>query len=97
MKTPDRVKILHVISGLGIGGAERLLLWAARYHDRERYPLGVVSLMSGGELAPEISDTGVPLVELGQRKGRLTPGGFTKLLRVLSRFQPQIRRVGSRC
>ncbi|UCF88775.1 MAG: glycosyltransferase [bacterium] len=90
MKTSDRVEVLHVISGLGVGGAERLLLWAARYHDRERYPLGIVSLMSGCELAPRIRDTGVPLVELGQRRGRLTPAGFKRLLRELRRFKPKI-------
>lgn len=86
----DRVRVLHVISGLGVGGAERLLLWAARYHDRERYPLGVISLMSGGELADQIHETGVPLVELGQKKGRLTPGGLIRLLGQIRRFRPQI-------
>ena len=46
-----RIGILHVISGLGLGGAERMLLWSARYHDRDLVRMGVVSLMSDGELA----------------------------------------------
>lgn len=90
MDTESEVRVLHIISGLGVGGAERLLLWAARYHDRERYPMGIISLMSGGELAPEIRATGVPLVELGQKKGRLTPQGFRDFLTQVRRFRPQI-------
>ncbi len=90
MKAPVRVKVLHVISGLGVGGAERLLLWAAQYHDRDRYPMGVVSLMSGGEFAEGIREAGVPVMELGQRRGRLTPKGFTGLMGEVGRTRPLI-------
>ncbi|MDF1535205.1 MAG: glycosyltransferase [bacterium] len=87
---PGRVKVLHIISGLGVGGAERLLLWAAKYHDRDKYPIGVVSMMSGGELATEIRDSGVPVVELGQAKGRLTPAGFRNLLSTVASVRPEV-------
>lgn len=90
MKLPVRTRVLHVISGLEVGGAQRLLLWAARHHDRERYPMGVVSLMSGGEFAEGIRQAGVPVAELGQRRGRLTPRGLNKLVREISRTRPQI-------
>jgi glycosyltransferase involved in cell wall biosynthesis len=85
-----RVKVLHVISGLGIGGAERLLQWTARYHDRDRYPVGVVSLLSGGELASDIRDAEVPLLELGQNKGALTPAGFQALRSAIASFNPVV-------
>jgi glycosyltransferase involved in cell wall biosynthesis len=85
-----RVRVVHVISGLGVGGAERLVLLAARYHDRKRYPLSVVSLMSGGELAPEVRETGVPVLELGQERGRLTPAGFRSLLSAVKGFGPEL-------
>jgi glycosyltransferase involved in cell wall biosynthesis len=85
-----RVRVLHVISGLGIGGAERLLQWTARYHDRDRYPVGVVSLLSGGELASEIRDAGVPLLELGQKRGALTPAGFQALRSAIASFSPEV-------
>ena len=84
------VRALHIISGLGIGGAERLLLWAARYHDRDRYPIGIVSLMSGGELAAGIRDAGVPVVELGQKRGRLTPAGFRMLRSTVAEIRPEV-------
>jgi glycosyltransferase involved in cell wall biosynthesis len=86
----SRVRVVHVISGLGLGGAERLLLWAARYHDRERYPLAVVSLMSGGELAPEIRNAGVPVLELGQERGRLALSGFRALISAINGFGPDV-------
>ncbi len=46
--------------------------------------------MSGGQFAEGIRQTGVQVVELGQRRGRLTPGGFMKLLREISRTRPLI-------
>lgn len=90
MKIPQGVKVLHVISGLDVGGAQRLLLYAARYHDRDRYPMGVVSLLSGGEFAEGIRQTGVPVVELGQRRGRLTPRGFKRLMAEVGAERPLI-------
>lgn len=84
------LKVLHLISGLGIGGAERLLLWAARYHDRERYPLGIISLMSDGELAGDIRETGVPVMEMHQKRGRFTISAFKDLLSRISDIGPLI-------
>jgi len=82
--------VLHLISGLGVGGAERLLLWAARHHDRDRFPMGIVSLMSGGELAEDIRATRVPMVELGQKRGRFSLSAFHRLFAEIRRFQPLI-------
>lgn len=90
MKVPQNVKVLHVISGLEVGGAQRLLLWAARYHDRDRYPMGVISLLSGGEFAEGIRQSGVPVLELGQRRGRLTASGFKRLMAEVGRVRPLI-------
>jgi glycosyltransferase involved in cell wall biosynthesis len=88
MGADARVGVLHIISGLTLGGAERMLLWSARAHDRERFRLGVVSLSSGGPLAEPIRAAGVPVVELGWR-----PAGVR--MRDLSRLLSQVRRFSS--
>jgi len=85
-----RIGVLHVISGLGLGGAERMLLWSARYHDRDLIRMGVVSLMSGGELADEIRREDVDVYELGQGRGRMSFSSFTRLLNIISVFRPRI-------
>lgn len=85
-----RIGVLHVISGLGLGGAERMLLWSARSHDRDLIRMGVVSLMSGGELADEIRREDVDVYELGQDRGRLSFSSFRRLLNIISIFNPRI-------
>ena len=89
MKTENRLGVLHLISGLEIGGAEKMLLWAARQHDRGVVRLCVVSLMSGGSLASEIRREGVEVLELAQRRGRLSPGAFLKLVKAARSFGPR--------
>ncbi len=89
MKTENRLGVLHLISGLDIGGAEKMLVWTARHHDREGIRLCVVSLMSGGSLAQDIRREEVEVLELGQRRGRLSPGAFFKLVKAARSFNPR--------
>jgi glycosyltransferase involved in cell wall biosynthesis len=88
MEASDHVKVLHVISGLDLGGAERMLLWSARYHDRRSFRLMVVSLMSSGPLADPIRREGVQVLELGQKRGRLSAAGFFGLLKIARGYAP---------
>jgi glycosyltransferase involved in cell wall biosynthesis len=89
METDSRLGVLHLISGLEVGGAEKMLLWTARHHDRKVIRICVVSLMSGGSLAPDIRREGVEVLELGQRKGRLSPGAIFKLIKLARSFEPR--------
>jgi glycosyltransferase involved in cell wall biosynthesis len=89
-KTEERIRILHLISGLDMGGAEKMLLWSARYHDRQSFHITVVSLMSGGVLADFIRHEGVEVHEMGQRRGRLSARSFLALLRTIRGFAPTI-------
>ena len=90
METDRRIGVLHVISGLGLGGAEKMLLWSARHHDRDLVRMGVVSLMSDGDLAGEVRRTGVRVYELGQRRGRLSLSSFQRLMKIIREFRPRI-------
>ena len=90
METDGRIGVLHVISGLGLGGAERMLLWSARYHDRNLVRMGVVSLMSGGELANDIRREQVEVYELGQGRGSLSLLSFTRLMTIVREFRPRV-------
>ncbi|GBE15300.1 putative teichuronic acid biosynthesis glycosyltransferase TuaC [bacterium BMS3Abin14] len=88
--TDDRIGVLHIISGLTVGGAERMLVWMARYHDRSRFRVGVVSLMSGGGFAHAIRCEDVPVFELGQRRGRLSVSGLRSLFSIAKEFDPEV-------
>ena len=90
METEGRIGVLHLISGLGMGGAERMLLWTARHFDRDSFDLVIVSLMSGGVLAPLVRAEGVRVVEMGQRRGRLSLMVIWKLIRLSRSLTPRI-------
>lgn len=56
------VRVLHVITGLGIGGAELQLYELVR---RSRHECEVVTLYNPGEVAGMISEAGIPVHDLG--------------------------------
>lgn len=80
--------VLHVIAGLGIGGAERMLaslVAAPRVAPHRRI---VVDLMAGGALAPEIRAAGVEVRELGLAGPLSVPRVVSTLARILRETRP---------
>ena len=65
-----KLKILHLITRLPIGGAERLLLDVLRSLDSTRFESEVCCIQGRGELANEVEEMGIILHDLGrmQRK-----------------------------
>jgi glycosyltransferase involved in cell wall biosynthesis len=76
-------RVLWLIKGLGLGGAERLMVSMASRFDRERFELEVAHLLPDSEFAPALHRLGIPItclearseVELGW------PRGLRRLLR----------------
>ncbi len=90
----SRIRILHLITGLGLGGAET---WLARLVSRlpaERFECRVVSLLplSGehGALAGRIRACGVPVHSLHMARGVPGPAGMLRLLALLRQWRPQV-------
>ncbi|HEY7608937.1 MAG TPA: glycosyltransferase [Alphaproteobacteria bacterium] len=80
--------VLHVIAGLGIGGAERMLaaLVTAKRHDP--HPQIVVDLLANGGLAAEIRAAGVPVHELGLAGPLGAPRAISALARLIGETKP---------
>jgi glycosyltransferase involved in cell wall biosynthesis len=57
--------VVHVITGLGLGGAEMMLYKVLAQMDRERFSAEVVSLSSAADLRPAIEALDVPVTMLG--------------------------------
>src|SRR5690606_29982961 len=90
MSSPDdRLRILFVITGLDVGGAERMLLKLvsrmAPTHD-----IGVVSLGTRGNLAAEFERAGAPVVALGMRGLWSMPAAVARLARHVRSWRPQV-------
>lgn len=62
------MKIVHVITGLEVGGAETMLLRLLSQCDRQQYQFEVVSLTDMGPMAANIASLGVPVRALGLRR-----------------------------
>ena len=60
----NKVNVLHVITGLGIGGAERVVYSIAKSLDPARYRVIVCCLKEDGIIADEIRNSGVKVINL---------------------------------
>jgi glycosyltransferase involved in cell wall biosynthesis len=84
------VTVLHLITGLETGGAERMLVHLVSRADPARLRAVVVSLTGPGTMGPLIERAGVPLRSLGMRRGVPDPRGIARLARILREFRPAV-------
>jgi len=78
-------KILHLITRLPIGGAERLLIDVLRNLDPTRFESEVCCIQAKGELASEIEEMGIVLHDLGRMRSKHFDLGAILALRQLIR------------
>ena len=88
--TAAAVRVLHIITSLGIGGAERLVLSAARGLSRDRFEQAICCLEERGARAAEAEAAGVPVYSIDSFPGLRHPLAFARLVRVVRRFRPAI-------
>jgi glycosyltransferase involved in cell wall biosynthesis len=85
------VKILHVIIGLGSGGAEHMLRrLVENQHNGSGFHHSVVSLTTIGNVGAALSARGVSVHALGWRGVLNAPGTLLRLTRLIRRLQPDV-------
>lgn len=84
------MKVLHVITGLNTGGAERALYNLLQGGLSERFDNYVVCLLDQGTIGPELRKLDVPVQALGMRAGVPTIGDLLKLRRICKNVHPDI-------
>lgn len=62
-------RVVHVTFGLDIGGIEKLLVEFARYYDRDRFHLTVISLGHIGPIGEQLRRLDVPVVCMHRSEG----------------------------
>lgn len=83
-------KILHLITGLDMGGAEKMLYNVLCKTDRQQFNPTVLSLIDGGVWGNHISSLGIPVYPLGLKASTLTPAAVWRLFRIVSQLQPDL-------
>lgn len=82
--------VVHVITGLGLGGAEMMLYKVLAQMDRTRHRAEVVSLSNAAELRPRIEALGVPVTTLGMSGAAGAPSAGLRLRRLFRERRPAV-------
>jgi len=90
MKPQGSVKLLHIISGLGQGGAETMLYKLLTEMRSEGFETQVISLLDRGVVGPRIEALGIPVISLGMRRGVPDPRALFRLARLLRGLAPDL-------
>ncbi len=84
------IRVMHLITGLNTGGAERTLFSLVRHSDTGRHGHSVVSLTDKGPVAGDLDAASVPVHALGMRRGVPSLFGLVRLVRLLRQTKPDI-------
>lgn len=82
------MKVLHIITGLGDGGAEAVLHRLVTHDPADTHH--VISLTGEGKYAPLLRAAGVGVTALGMPRGRLTMSGVLALWRTVRTIRPDV-------
>lgn len=84
------LNITFIITGLGIGGAETMLLKLLQNIDRRKFSPQVISLSSAGELGPAIAALGIPVLALEMKQGWRALTALPRMIRHLRARKPDL-------
>lgn len=82
------MKILHIITGLGDGGAEAVLYRLCTYDDSTEHI--VVSLMGHGKYGAVLAQKGVEVHAMGMNSGKLSFSALFKIRTLIKAIQPDV-------
>lgn len=87
-----RLRVAHVITGLGAGGTPVMLhkVLAAQQAAGSSIDSYVIGLIQDGPIGEQIRSLGIPVVSLGMRPGVPDPRALWRLAGELKRFQPDL-------
>lgn len=84
------MRVLHVITGLSTGGAERALYNVLSGGLADQFGTAVLSLGDEGTMGPRIHELGVPVYALNMRSGLPGPKVLAKLRRLVRSLNPDV-------
>ena len=84
------MKLAHLITTLGVGGAEKHLLWLGRELVARGHELDVLYLKGDGELKDEFAAAGMPARKVPFESPLDLPGALAGLVSALRELQPDL-------
>jgi len=89
MTPTQTLRVVHVITGLGQGGAEAVLFRLATFPDQHAHHT-VISLTDDGVYGERLREKGVAVHPLGMARGRISIKGILALRRLLVQLRPDV-------
>jgi len=89
-ESESRIKVLHVINDLSIGGAEMMLYKLLSTMSEERFYPVVMSLVDRGKLRESIEALGIPVYTAGMIPGTPSPLSLWRLIRQVRQIKPDL-------
>lgn len=86
----DRIKILHIINDLSIGGAEMMLCKLLSGMSQERFSPAVITLVDRGKLRERIEALGIPVYTARMNPEMPSPASIWRLLRLVRQIKPDL-------
>jgi len=84
------MKILHIISGLSMGGAEMMLYKLLSLTDRSQFSPVVISLTDDGILGENIINLDIPVYQIGLNSGIPNPFKIWQLRKLVRELNPEL-------
>ena len=84
------MKVLHIITGLSMGGAEMMLLKTLKATDKNKFEPLVISLTDSGEIGSRIKELGVPVLALSMSSGVSGLLSIFRLVKQIKKASPEI-------
>jgi glycosyltransferase involved in cell wall biosynthesis len=76
-----KIRLMHVIEDLGVGGLERVVVTICRNIDRDRFEPSVLVLRGSGVLEAELTQSQVEVIDIGGAPGKGDYFAFRKVAR----------------
>jgi glycosyltransferase involved in cell wall biosynthesis len=89
-RSGSSVEVLHVITGVSMGGAEMMLFRLLARGDRSRFSPTVLSLLAPGAVGARISAMDIPLLSLGMRQERPLSPAMLRLIPIARSLRPSL-------
>ncbi|GAF89006.1 unnamed protein product, partial [marine sediment metagenome] len=84
------MKILHIISGLPIGGAEMMLYKLLSVIDRNNFEPIVISLTDYGSLGSNIKNLNIPVYEMEMNASFPNPFKVWRFIKLIRKINPEL-------
>ena len=84
------IKIMYLITGLRLGGAEHQLLLMAGYMIDAGHDVTVVAMESGGVMANKFREKGINVAELDMQGLKSALKGYSKLNQLIKEQKPDL-------